>query len=235
MTPLADEVLAAIRAHAAETYPHECCGLVVVRQGRAVYHPCANVSAHPVQEFVIAPEDYASAEDECEIVRIVHSHVHLPPEPSAGDLVACEASGLPWLIVSWPTGRMHEFEPSGYEAPLVGRPFHHGVLDCYSLKRDHFRREVGIDLPDFPRRPNWWLAGVALVAAAFVTGGASIGAAAEGEAGILGSGYTFTSTTLGGMALSFGSTLILGGLSQMLAQNPAKPGSSIGGGISPSL
>ena len=171
MTPLADEVLAAIRAHAAETYPHECCGLVVVRQGRAVYHPCANVSAHPVQEFVIAPEDYASAEDECEIVRIVHSHVHLPPEPSAGDLVACEASGLPWLIVSWPTGRMHEFEPSGYEAPLVGRPFHHGVLDCYSLIRDHFRRELEIDLPDFPRRPQWWLGGDNLYADNFAAAG----------------------------------------------------------------
>ncbi len=171
MTPLPEDVLAATRAHAEAAYPRECCGVVIVRNGKAIYRPCANQAAHPELEFVIAPADFAAAEDEGEIIRIVHSHPNLAPEPSAGDLVACELGGVPWLIVNWPTGRMVEFEPSGYQAPLVGRPFHHGVLDCYSLIRDHFRRELEIDLPDFPRRPQWWLGGDDLYADNFASAG----------------------------------------------------------------
>ena len=57
--------------------------------------------------------------------------------------------------------------------------------------------------------------GVALVVGAFFTGGADLALAPEATLG-----FTLTTTTLGGMALSFGATLILGGLSQMLAQTP---------------
>ena len=51
---------------------------------------------------------------------------------------------------------MQEIEPEGYEAPLVGREFSHGVLDCYSLCRDWYFRERGVMLPDFERHDKWW-------------------------------------------------------------------------------
>ncbi len=57
--------------------------------------------------------------------------------------------------------------------------------------------------------------GVALVVGAFFTGGADLALAPEATLG-----FTLTTTTLGGMALSFGASLVLGGLSQMLAQTP---------------
>ena len=41
----------------------------------------------------------------------------------------------------------------------MGRSFHHGVLDCYSLARDYYRREVGIEIPDMAREASWWLKG----------------------------------------------------------------------------
>src|SRR5690606_26844065 len=50
----------------------------------------------------------------------------------------------------------HSFEPSGYVAPLVGRSFHHGQLDCYTLIRDFYSRELNIEIPDFERPDNWW-------------------------------------------------------------------------------
>jgi cell wall-associated NlpC family hydrolase len=41
-------------------------------------------------------------------------------------------------------------------APLVGRQFAHGVLDCYSLVRDFHARELGIPLSEYERQDDWW-------------------------------------------------------------------------------
>ncbi len=48
--------------------------------------------------------------------------------------------------------------------PFVGRPFRHGVFDCYSIVRDYFRQEVGYRIPEFPRDWNWWVRGLDLYA-----------------------------------------------------------------------
>jgi cell wall-associated NlpC family hydrolase len=48
------------------------------------------------------------------------------------------------------------FSPSGYRAPLVGRQFSHGVLDCYQLIVDWYQQERGITLKQFPRVDGWW-------------------------------------------------------------------------------
>lgn len=147
----------AVAAHAAKEAPRECCGLAVVVNGRLRYWPCRNIAGEA--EFAIHPEDQAAAEDAGEVVGVCHSHVHLPPAPSEADRVMCETSGLPWLIVSYPTGSHEILMPSGYRAPLIGRPFVHGVLDCYALCRDYYREALGIVLPDYRREDDWWLKG----------------------------------------------------------------------------
>ncbi len=89
----------------------------------------------------------------------MHSHPDVAARPSEADKVACEASGLPWAIVSvidGEAGEINVFEPSGYEAPLVGREWAHGSLDCYGVIRDFYARELGIDLPNFERHDGWW-------------------------------------------------------------------------------
>ena len=95
---------------------------------------------------------------------MVHSHPDAAALPSEADRVACEASGLPWYIVAVAkdldgkvkAGEIRGFTPEGFQAPLLGRQFAHGVLDCYSLVRDWYARERGITLPDFPREDGWW-------------------------------------------------------------------------------
>ena len=47
-------------------------------------------------------------------------------------------------------------KPKAYQAPLLGREYHHGVQDCYSLVRDYYHRELDIHLPDFHRTDGWW-------------------------------------------------------------------------------
>ena len=156
--------LDAFRAHAVADYPREACGLAVVVKGRERYLACRNLATTPSEHFVLAAEDYAAAEEAGEIVAVMHSHPDAPARASEGDRVACEASGLPWWIVSVvpgadgkpEAGELSCIEPHGYEAPLVGRPFHHGVLDCWSLCRDWYAREWGLVLPDPVRHDNWW-------------------------------------------------------------------------------
>ena len=135
--------------------PREACGLLIIRKGREFYWPCRNMATGDDQ-FTICPDDYEAAEAEGEVVAIVHSHPYLPAEPSQADMVSCEATGLEWHIVSVPNGIWHSFKPSGYVAPLVGRVFSHGCLDCYSIIRDWYRQERSIQLPDFDRSDGWW-------------------------------------------------------------------------------
>lgn len=142
-------------AHAKAEFPREACGLVVIRKGKEVYVPCRNIGVGS-DNFVLHPEDYAAADAQGDIVAVFHSHVNLPPTPSQADRVACEASGLRWHIVSIPTENWAQMQPSGYVAPLVGREWSHGVLDCYALVRDWFAQERGIVLQNFERHDQWW-------------------------------------------------------------------------------
>jgi len=153
-----------VHAHAVEDYPQEACGLIVVRKGKERYVRCRNLSSAPGEHFVLSPEDYAAAEDAGEIIAIVHSHPDVPARPSDADRVGCERSELPWVIVSVMPGPVIAetmvIEPTGYEAPLIGRAWSHGTLDCWALCRDWYARERGIDLPDPPRADGWWDDGV---------------------------------------------------------------------------
>lgn len=155
---LTDKVKAEFTQHAESEFPREACGLVIVARGRQVYVPCRNI-AIGTDQFAIDPEDYAKADQTGEIVAVVHSHPNLPANPSQADLVACEATGLPWFILSFPVGVWAELYPTGYKAPLVGRQWSHGVLDCYSIIRDWYAQERGITLLDFERHDEWWLRG----------------------------------------------------------------------------
>lgn len=147
-----DLALEAFKAHAAAEYPREACGLLV----DGVYVPCDNIASTPSEHFVLAPASYLAASRLGKIEAVCHTHPNNTCEPSEADLSACEATKLPWYILSWPTAKLRSFAPSGYEAPLIGRTFVHGVHDCYSLARDYYKRTLGLDLPDFDRRDMWW-------------------------------------------------------------------------------
>ncbi|MFZ6726156.1 C40 family peptidase [Undibacterium sp. MH2W] len=157
-----DQTIADLKAHAEAEYPRESCGLVVIVKGREKYIPSKN-SATGEEHFIISAEEYAAAEELGEIVAIVHSHPNVMPEPSEADRTSCEASGLAWHIVRVDTdgeganaGDIVTIKPCGYKAPLVGRQFFHGVLDCYTLIRDWYAEVKGITLPDFQRHDDWW-------------------------------------------------------------------------------
>lgn len=155
-------------AHLSEK--RESCGLLVDVSGEEIFIPCKNISElHDT--FAIDPIDYVKAEDMGKITGVFHSHCFSSPNPSEADKVSCEATSVPWSIVSVPNGEWHHFAPSGYRAPLLGRTWLHGVLDCYSLIRDHYKEVLNIDLPDYERDFEWWLKGENLYADNFKNAG----------------------------------------------------------------
>lgn len=151
-----------IIAHMISEYPKEACGLLLENGG---YFPCENVRGSG-EEFKISGEQWADAEELSPIVGVVHSHPDWVPVASEADRVMCEATGIPWHIYTvrgGPEGPYFDgsatITPGGYVSPLVGRSFHYGVLDCYTLVRDYYRREFDIDLGDYDCPEDWWNTG----------------------------------------------------------------------------
>tara|TARA_B100000131_G_scaffold321815_2_gene373850 strand:- start:218 stop:931 length:714 start_codon:yes stop_codon:yes gene_type:complete len=142
--------------HAQKDSPRESVGLVHIVKGRQKYYPCNNLAETPDEHFVLDPIDYVECEKKGEIVGIIHSHPITNHHPSSADLVACEKSGLPWFIVNPKTELWGECKPSGYELPYVGRYFFHGIVDCYTLLQDFYKKEFGIKMGDYHRRDKWW-------------------------------------------------------------------------------
>jgi proteasome lid subunit RPN8/RPN11 len=152
-----NSTLEAFRKHTEEEYPNEACGFIIVNsRGREQYYKAENAAINAEEHFIIDPISYADAEDRGEILGICHSHPDATCEPSEADKVSCEASKKPWHILSWPLNQLHSWEPSGYEAPLIGRPFSHGVLDCYTLVQDFYKRELNIILKNYFHQDEWW-------------------------------------------------------------------------------
>ncbi|MDX2074709.1 MAG: C40 family peptidase [Alphaproteobacteria bacterium] len=147
-----------IADHAAQEFPRECCGLLINDGGKEIYWPCRNMAVK-TDNFQLHPQDYLAGEKRGQIMAIIHSHPNGSPEPSQADKVACERTGLPWHIIAYPTLQWASLLPSGYKAPLLGREWSHGVLDCYSLIRDWYFEERAVELMDFPRQDEWWRRG----------------------------------------------------------------------------
>ena len=158
---LSSEIQKRFEEHSRLTPQREACALVVVFKGRQSLVTCENASIDDNQ-FRIRAEDYARAEALGQVVAVLHSHCDVGPEPSQTDRVACEASGLPWWIYSLSLSTWAELKPSGYEAPLVGREYTFGVLDCYSIIRDWYKIERGIILDDIERYDGMLEAGIDL-------------------------------------------------------------------------
>ena len=160
--------LIAIEAHAIESYPNECAGFIFDNDGVESYARIVNLAASKSEHVVLPKTAFADAIDTGALAAFVHSHPDAGATASDGDRVNCEESGVPWYIISVvkdsdqdaPTVRgIERIEPAGYVAPLVGRAFQFGTLDCFTLIRDWYARERGIRLPEFDYRDDFWKRG----------------------------------------------------------------------------
>ena len=110
MTPDAVQItraaIDAIAAHGVDTYPHECCGALIEREGRIVEAwPLENTTLEgPRRRFLVSPKDYLAAEARARraggtLAGFYHSHPDHPARPSQHDLEHAWPN-LAYVIVS---------------------------------------------------------------------------------------------------------------------------------------
>lgn len=161
---LTAKIKKAINAHASECYPRESCGVIIGKE----YIPCTNIAADDAQ-FEICDRELVKVELLGKIKAYVHSHPDGNVLPSMPDRVQMNLPivlskkfnddsllncSLPWVITNGSEMAIHE--PDGYQAPLLGREYHHGLMDCYTLIKDYYQRELGVTLNDYERTDEWW-------------------------------------------------------------------------------
>jgi proteasome lid subunit RPN8/RPN11 len=90
---LRDTVEKAIRDHGRETYPHECCGALIGRDGDVTDTLALpnTTDEGPRRRFLVRPADYRAAEARAselgaELLGFYHSHPDHPAQPSQYDL-----------------------------------------------------------------------------------------------------------------------------------------------------
>ncbi len=137
---LSNEIADRIRAHGAESYPHECCGALFGAEGkngrevRELFPLVNRREDSPRNRFSITPGDFRAAEKAAEqagleLVGWYHSHPDHPPLPSEYDrehawpwysyVILSVAEGEPRQMACWrlADGRAR-FEPEEMEVKL---------------------------------------------------------------------------------------------------------------------
>jgi proteasome lid subunit RPN8/RPN11 len=107
-----------IREHGADTYPDECCGALIGRDGvvSSAYRLPNMTEEGPRRRFRVRPQDYRDAERRAteagaELMGFYHSHPDHPARPSQYDLdhawpffsyiIVSVIAGLPGDMTSW--------------------------------------------------------------------------------------------------------------------------------------
>ena len=186
-----------IGAHAVAAWPEAVCGAVYGDEGSCVYRPLADVADSSRLHFrldVEAPGALEAAHGKLAAVVLSHPRPEkvtaadgLLHTPSAAEMRAQLALAVPFGVVVCDRTRVVElfwFGDACPMQPLLGRPFRHGVMDCYSIIRDWFRLERDVVLREFPRDWNWWIEGQDLYETGFAQAGGRLVAPEEaGEKG----------------------------------------------------
>lgn len=96
------EVRRELERHALEEAPNEACGLLVLREGRAIgYERGHNAEASPYRFRLEVDPEVWFLEDEGYELAVFHSHLSSPPRPSRTDVENIGLwQGRPYLILS---------------------------------------------------------------------------------------------------------------------------------------
>lgn len=157
---LRQQIIRAAKAAA----PNELAG--IIENGELVV--MENVAPDPVNNFALGTNDMIRAyADNC--TAIVHSHPAVreegkPPQlrlsPSASDMQHQMDVGKPYVIAAEnpDTGvwEVFDFGEHVLDYPILGRPFRHGVEDCYALIQKWFWQNRFDKLVSMPRDDMWF-------------------------------------------------------------------------------
>ncbi|MDY6958073.1 MAG: NlpC/P60 family protein [Halobacteriota archaeon] len=152
-----DNLIAEWKKDALDRLPEESCGVFIQTKDKIEFVSLPNIHANPEKRFEIDPVLFYKLEQEYEIKAVLHSHINYP-HASKRDMLTQQKMNIPWGILNVHKGAAREVFFFGEQLPiqdLIGRPFYHGVYDCYGIIRD-FYRMCKITMIDHPRAYRWW-------------------------------------------------------------------------------
>lgn len=152
-----EEYLEQIQAEAIAAFPNEAVWFITKKGLRHV----ENIHDNPDKYFAVKDKDHQRALKEG-LLAVVHSHPDNIAAPSSLDMQGQISTNVPWGIVGTDgigAGDIAWWGKGAPKQPLIGRSFRHGITDCYSLIKDYYEIEKGIELPEFPRDWEWWKEG----------------------------------------------------------------------------
>lgn len=152
-------VSAEAMADAGNRFPEESCGLVV--DGKYISMP--NLAEDPLNDFKVNAVKYIMNGT---LQGVIHSHpVRVLVEashPSIKDMQQQIATGVPWGIIDTDgevVRKPYWWGDHQLTEELIGKEFHCGVEDCYSIVRKYYFQKHGIKLKNHPRVMDWWKEG----------------------------------------------------------------------------
>lgn len=150
MITLTDTLIDELRQTAKERYPNEMCGVLTLD---GAFIETKNTHPTPSECFRIDARDLYNLSNEHTVTAIVHSHPKTSAVPSDKDMLSMHTHDLPFVIVG-EHGDVVTHYPK--QAPLLRRPYVHGLYDCFSIVRDYYARELGIQINDYERSQHWY-------------------------------------------------------------------------------
>ncbi len=149
--PFPDKIVREAQIYAQSKYPEEACGFILEDK----FLPVKNVADNKKEDFKITQKEFLKYNGL--IKAIVHSHADYP-HLSKADMESQIRTALPWGVIMLTQGAVEHTIFFGEDIiyPLIGRPFIHGVWDCFSLARDYYRSIKGYDIKEYPRENLWW-------------------------------------------------------------------------------
>jgi proteasome lid subunit RPN8/RPN11 len=135
---LSASALSALKDHGRDTYPNECCGALIGRDGvvSETFALPNTTEEGPRRRFLVRPDDYRAAESRAtamdqELLGFYHSHPDHPARPSQYDLdhawpsfsyvIVAVDNGEPGDLRSW---RLRADRSQFDEEPVAGSSAH---------------------------------------------------------------------------------------------------------------
>lgn len=127
-------------------FPEESCGLII--DNTKTFRCNNSHEGNKKEHFKIDNREYLAASKTGKITGIYHSHTSFKKEFSILDKTISEEFKLKLVLYHCPDDSFLYYEPNGFNNPYVGKKFKWGKSDCFSLIKNYYRGELGIDLDE---------------------------------------------------------------------------------------
>ena len=154
MNILNDIIRQDIKTHSLEFPSSEVCGFVIFSSNCLQVFRCRNLCKNE-HRFAIDPFDFVKASELGEIRAVYHSQVS-NPEFSSFDIINSNGHNLTYILYCLEKDSFKIYYPNSSENKYAKRKFEIGKNDCFSIVRDYYINEFGIEIYNYERGKNWY-------------------------------------------------------------------------------